>query len=656
MNMRPAMLNGVARWVAGLAVALIAVGSAAAQETCFSCHPAPGLASRIAQGRRTSPEAEALAFKGDAHLRLRCADCHREAVTVPHPSDMQKPQCRSCHPAIRAHVLDHERPELKGKLPTCVTCHGYHHVLRPTNPDSPVSHRNVPDLCLKCHGGTLASPFGYEQSIHGRAHKRDPDSPAAVCTDCHSAHPTEKSGNLLTLVSHARLPSTCGKCHPDVLEVYRESIHGKAVAAGEAEAAACADCHGNEHNILPPSDPAAQTSPEHVTRTCAKCHANATVIRIRGLPADRVTSYEASYHGAANRWGDVKVANCTSCHGHHDILPAKDPRSSISPANLGKTCGACHPGTDLKYTAGDVHFSKGSLSALVVKWIRIIYFLLIGGTLLALGSYIFLDLLAYLRRKRRGDVARFEEDLHELPAPPASLLVRLTLTERVQHWILMVTFVTLALTGFPLLAPKSGFAHVILTICGGVGWRALIHRIAGVLLCGAGLYHLGYLVLTPRGRQWLRDMFPRKSDVINVWEAVKYLLGFSKQRPQFRRFGFPEKLEYVGVTWGTFIMGLTGVVLAAENYSLRYLPKWAWDGARAVHGLEAILAVSVIALWHMYHVVWKPGMWPMSRAWLTGSITFHQLMDDHPAQYKETMEESGGRLDEAEGAPAEDDA
>jgi hypothetical protein len=31
-------------------------------------------------------------------------------------------------------------------------------------------------------------------------------------------------------------------------------------------------------------------------------------------------------------------------------------------------------------------------------------------------------------------------------------------------------------------------------------------------------------------------------------------------------------------------------------------------------------------------------------------------MDDHPAQYKETMEESGGRLDEAEGAPAEDDA
>ena len=652
--MRPAKLGGAASWVAAFAVGLAAAGSAAGQETCFACHPAPGLASRIAQDRRTSPQAEATAFKGDAHAKLRCTDCHREASTVPHPSGMQPAQCQSCHSAIRAHVLAQDRPELEGKPPTCVTCHGYHHVLRPDNPDSPVSHRNVPDLCLRCHGGTLASPFGYDQSVHGLAHWKDPNSPAAVCTDCHSAHPAEKGGNLLTLVSHARLPSTCGTCHQDVLKVYRDSIHGRAVAAGEAEAATCVDCHGNEHNILSPSDPEAQTSPARVSQTCAKCHANAAVIRIRGLPADRVTSYEASYHGAANRWGDVRVANCTSCHGHHDILPASDPRSSINPANLPKTCGRCHPGSDLKYTAGDVHLTKGSLSSLVVKWVRIVYLLLIAGTLGSLGGYIVLDLLAYVRRRRRGDVARFEEQLHHLSQPPPSALVRMTLNERVQHWILLSTFIILALTGFPLLAPQSALARAILTLCGGVHGRAYAHRAAGVLLCAAGLYHLCYLVLTPRGRGWLRDMFPKRRDVANAWEALKYLFGFSNQRPEFHRFGFPEKFEYGGVLWGTFIMGLTGLVMALENLSLRYLPKWAWDGARAIHGWEAILAVSTIALWHMYHVVWKPGVWPLSWAWLNGRITFHQLVEEHPAQYAEIMKGLGQPEGTPEDGPADD--
>lgn len=620
---------------------LAAAVPVASQEACFTCHPAPGLASRIAQGKHTTPEAEAAAFKGDAHVGVKCADCHRQATTVPHPAGMAKPDCRSCHAEVRAHVLDHERPEVQGKLPTCTSCHGYHGVLRPSNPESPVSHRNVPDLCLKCHGGTIRSPFGYDQSVHGQAHTENPSSKAAVCTDCHSAHPKGTNGSLLTLVTHAHLPATCGTCHPDVLTSYRDSIHGKAVAAGEAEAATCTDCHGDEHRILRPSDPEAQTAPQHVSQTCAKCHADAQVIRIRGLPADRVTSYEASYHGAANRWGDVKVANCTSCHGHHDILPASDPRSTINSANLAATCGTCHPGSELKYTAGDVHLSKGSLSQTVVKWVRVVYLLLIGGTLGSLGGYIVLDLLAYWRRKRRGDLEHEAERLHHMPQPPPSTLLRMSLGERIQHWILLTTFILLALTGFPLMAPESAFAKVILTLCGGVDGRASVHRVAGVLLCLVGIYHLFYLVLTPRGRSWLKAMFPSKRDIINVWEAVRYLFGLSNQGPRFHRFGFPEKLEYGGVLWGTFCMGLTGLVLAMENLSLRYLPKWAWDGARAVHGWEAILAVATIALWHMYHVVWKPGIWPMSRVWLSGQITFHQLVEEHPAQYEEIMEELG---------------
>jgi cytochrome b subunit of formate dehydrogenase len=492
---------------------------------------------------------------------------------------------------------------------------------------------------MRCHGGTLDSPFGYGASVHGRAHRLDPSSPAAVCTDCHGAHPREEGENLLTMVTRANAPETCGRCHEKAYTDYRASIHGKASAAGEREAAVCTDCHG-EHNILPPTDSRAPTSAAHVSRTCAKCHANATVIRIRGLPADRVTSYEASYHGAANRWGDVQVANCTSCHGHHAILPADDPRSTINPANIAETCGKCHPGSELKYTMGDVHLTSGSLSATVVKWVRFIYLAMIAGMLGTLGGYIVLDLLAYRRRRSRGDLKRLEDRLADLPRPPDSALVRMTFSERFQHWILLASFVILALTGFPLLSPQSAFARVVVTLCGGPEGRAIVHRVAGVALLLTGLYHLGYLALTRRGRRWLWDMLPRKRDVVNVWEAIRYFFGLSNEPPEFARFGLAEKSEYVGVVWGTLVMGLTGVLLAYENLSLRYLPKWAWDGARAIHGWEAILAVATIALWHMYHVFWKPGVWPMSRAWLTGEITFHQLVEEHPLYYAEIMEDA----------------
>jgi cytochrome b subunit of formate dehydrogenase len=217
----------------------------------------------------------------------------------------------------------------------------------------------------------------------------------------------------------------------------------------------------------------------------------------------------------------------------------------------------------------------------------------------------------------------------------------MTLNERVQHWVLMASFTTLTITGIPLLAPESDFAKFILMLCGGVGGRALVHRVAGAVMCAGGLYHLVYLVVAKRGRRWLLDMLPSRRDIASVFGIVKYLLGFSDEPPVFGRFGIPEKMEYLGVIWGTFVMGITGFLMAGEDFALRHMPKWAWDGARAVHGWEAVLAVAAIVLWHLYHVLWKPGVWPMSRAWLNGTITFHQLVEEHRGHYDDLVEESG---------------
>ena len=103
--------------------------------------------------------------------------------------------------------------------------------------------------------------------------------------------------------------------------------------------------------------------------------------RSSAYPANRVTSYFDSYHGLAAEGGSVVAANCSSCHGVHDILPSSDPRSTINRANLDATCGKCHKGVTQKFTRTPVHLQDGVRSKrhrfLAVRWVRWIYIPLI---------------------------------------------------------------------------------------------------------------------------------------------------------------------------------------------------------------------------------------------------------------------------------------
>jgi len=61
-----------------------------------------------------------------------------------------------------------------------------------------------------------------------------------------------------------------------------------------------------------------------------------------GLSAQMAASYEQSVHGHAVAAGSEKAAVCTDCHGAHEILDAKDSKSSIFKFNVPMTCGKCH--------------------------------------------------------------------------------------------------------------------------------------------------------------------------------------------------------------------------------------------------------------------------------------------------------------------------
>ena len=178
------------------------------------------------------------------------------------------------------------------------------------------------------------------------------------------------------------------------------------MANGNPDAPVCTDCHG-EHSIKKPTDKNSSVNPGHIANTCAKCHAKIVIMEKYGVNAEQVSTYEESFHGIANEFGVLKAANCASCHTAHDILPPSDPRSSVNPANIPKTCGKCHPGANANFAKGRIHINPKDKSAGLVYWVALGFKILTLSTLAGLFIHIGLDLF---RRVRNGKKARRKRD------------------------------------------------------------------------------------------------------------------------------------------------------------------------------------------------------------------------------------------------------
>ena len=112
--------------------------------------------------------------------------------------------------------------------PSCNDCHGVHDIKRSIDKDSHSNHANIAKSCGKCHVGIEET---YNASVHGQLLVKG-DKRGPVCTDCHSAHDIEKPA---TAHFKGLSDQSCGKCHEDRLEHYRETYHGKAMALGQPE-------------------------------------------------------------------------------------------------------------------------------------------------------------------------------------------------------------------------------------------------------------------------------------------------------------------------------------------------------------------------------------------------------------------------------------
>ncbi|MFH1263949.1 MAG: cytochrome b/b6 domain-containing protein [Pseudomonadota bacterium] len=604
-------------------------------QTCLECHD--GLNVK--------------AFEASVHGGLDCVDCHAKGPFQAHEEAPPKVDCSSCHEdAVKQYNASfHGLARAKGitDAPACADCHGnLHEILPSDNPASKQARANIPGMCARCHAQVslirkydipVADPFAaYKDSVHGKAVAAG-NLKAAVCSDCHGAHTVQPGREMTSKTAKKAIPAACGRCHAKMVEDYTASIHGQALAKGIEDAPSCADCHG-EHGILRTHDANSPVSPAHLAaKTCGKCHDDLMLTKRYGLSTGRTASYEDSYHGLAVRRGSVTVAGCASCHGGHKILPSSDPNSSIHVSNLAKTCGNCHPGARETFARTPVHLQTSPASAPILFYVRQLYLWLIFGTIggmLAHNALIFFSAVVQKFRKQRKEKG----------------YRRFTNFQLVTHGMLLTSFITLVVTGFALRFFDAPWTILLNWVHVGEEARRLIHRGAAIVMLLAGVLHVVHSIWTPKGRHEIKELLPRFRDLLEVRDSLKYywmqLTGRrGARRPHLGRYSYVHKAEYWAVIWGTIIMGATGFALwfPVEISQLFGFPSWGIPLADVIHYYEAWLAGLSIAVWHFFFVIFHPDEYPVSLIFLTGKVTEEEMEHQHPRELQEIRAEAASK-------------
>jgi cytochrome b subunit of formate dehydrogenase len=574
-------------------------------------------------------------FRGLSRHDRKTGGVHVYFVDPDYIHDLAGPHarldCTACHHRDEVGVVPH-RPV------TRVNCTEMCHLSEPGSPERRFSHSNV--------AAALASSVHAQDTLAKLSFTGGPllDPQQSVCLYCHDEPVFRNPANVLPTLPTlgTRTFDRCDVCHgaqiPVDVAYYLRHIASR----------------------LQPARP-----PLEQTQVCAVCHSDPEVRRKYQLK-DVVASFLRSFHGKAALLGDRKTANCLDCHvaageNAHLMLGPADPRSSVNPRNVASACRstACHPGADPQLAAASVHLDLPTSQATLEFIVAAAFILLTIGTFVPSLLLCTLELLQIV-------IGRHHEGRHETLALVQALLarpegrrrlVRITVSQRYQHWILVLLFVTLAATGFPLKFADHAWARTVVDSLGGLHVTRTIHHWAGVALIVGFLAHLVYALPAllriarqpaPDGRRvgllrgvWKLPMVIAPSELRKAGQLLAYLVGLRREPPSFGRFSVKEKFEYIGVFWGTTLLGVTGLLLWGQQFFSHYLSGRVLNIALIAHTYEAFLAIIHVGILHIINVVFSPHVFPLSLATITGATPVTELADAHGEFVQEAARDLG---------------
>lgn len=628
---------------------------------CLSCHGDRDLPPETERGKGLNLYVDEGHLAGSVHGELACTDCHGGAKSfedVPHNEG--KPlslQCRDCHEKEvdqyrqSIHGLWHERGDEQSA--DCADCHGTHDILPSSDPGSKTYKFKLHETCARCHQNKnvlethdIANRQAVEQfidSIHGRALLVDGLIVAPSCNDCHGVHDILPHAHPQSKIGKDLVPKTCGKCHVLVEDIYNQSIHGQLLKKHDRRGPVCTTCH-TSHKI---QESASSVFRLQSDRMCGQCH------------EDRLRGYRDTFHGKAIALGREEVAACYDCHGHHDIQKADHPASHIGEGQRLKTCQKCHPKATANFAGFIVHADHTDKERY-----PLLYYVFLFMTSIILGTFAFFavhSLLWLLRSLAlyRRDSKDFRDVKLQMRNDPEQY-VRFRPIDRFLHALIIVSFLLLVLTGMPLKFFYTDWGKWLLHSMGGQEVAAILHRFGAMITLFYFAVHISevlYRFVAGRarfkdpqtGKYRIRRMFaiifgpdspvPTFQDLKDVVNHNKWFFG-KGAKPQFDRWTYWEKFDYLAVFWGVGFIGLSGLIMWFPEFFTLFLPGWIINVALIIHSDEALLAAGFIFTFHFFNVHFRPEKFPMDSVMFSGRISKSELLHERRRWY-DRMEKSG---------------
>jgi len=234
---------------------------------------------------------------------------------------------------------------------------------------------------------------------------------------------------------------------------------------------------------------------------------------------------------------------------------------------------------------------------------------------------------------------------------PERQFVRFTRLQRALHSCMIVSFITLAMTGLTLKFSYTKWAAILSHLFGGFETAGYIHRSAAVVMVGVFVTHLVDLYKLKRREHstWRSlvlgpgSMVPNRRDLTELLETLKWFIGRG-ERPAYGRWTYWEKFDYFAVFWGIAVIGSTGLTLWFPVFFTRFIPGSFLNVATIVHSDEALLATGFIFTVHFFNTHLRPEKFPMDITVFTGRMPLEELKRDKPREYEALV--AAGKLDE----------
>ena len=222
---------------------------------------------------------------------------------------------------------------------------------------------------------------------------------------------------------------------------------------------------------------------------------------------------------------------------------------------------------------------------------------------------------------------------------------RFTRLNRILHILMIISFLTLALTGMSLKFSYTGWAVILSHFFGGFESAGYLHRFAAVIMIGVFFTHLFDVVRLKRKEfgSWKNLLFGynsmlfNKNDLKEFIGSIKWFIGRG-ERPEYGRWTYWEKFDYFAVFWGMLVIGSTGLTLWFPEFFTRFAPGWFINVATIIHSDEALLATGFIFTVHFFNTHLRPEKFPMDIVIFSGRVPLDEFKIDRPDEYRELVE------------------